>query len=108
MVSGLTGISVRRARTARILLSGHCETIHATTLSGRQVLFRHAAESRRSGAYGRVLGSGSGPITEKIQTLFFDVVNGRAPKYKQWLTPVNEGSANERDPRRSNRPVTVQ
>ena len=46
--------------------------------------------------------------TEKIQTLFFDVVNGRAPKYKHWLTPVNEGSANERDPRRSNRPVTVQ
>ena len=58
---------------------------------------------------GRVLGSGQrGPITEKIQSLFFDAVNGRAPKYKQWLTPVNEGSANERDPRRSDRPVTVQ
>jgi branched-chain amino acid aminotransferase len=58
---------------------------------------------------GRVLGAGKrGPITEKIQTLFFDVVNGRAPKYKQWLTPVNESSANERDPRRSDRPVTVQ
>jgi branched-chain amino acid aminotransferase len=58
---------------------------------------------------GRTLGAGKrGPITEKIQTLFFDVVNGRAPKYKHWLTPVNEGSANERDSRRSNRPVTVQ
>ena len=58
---------------------------------------------------GRVLGSGKrGPITEKIQSLFFDAVNGRAPKYKHWLTPVNEGSANERDARRSNRPVTVQ
>jgi branched-chain amino acid aminotransferase len=35
------------------------------------------------------LGSGSrGPITEKIQTAFFDIVNGRNPKYAQWLTAV--------------------
>lgn len=33
------------------------------------------------------IGSGSrGPITEKIQTAFFDIVNGRNPKYAQWLT----------------------
>ena len=29
-----------------------------------------------------------GPVTEKIQTAFFDVVNGRNPKYAHWLTPV--------------------
>ena len=28
------------------------------------------------------------PITEKIQTAFFDIVNGRNPKYHHWLTPV--------------------
>jgi branched-chain amino acid aminotransferase len=35
------------------------------------------------------LGSGvRGPITEKIQTAFFDIVGGRNPKYAGWLTPV--------------------
>ena len=35
------------------------------------------------------LGSGSrGPITEKIQSAFFDIVNGRNPKYAEWLTRV--------------------
>ena len=35
------------------------------------------------------IGAGSrGPITEKIQNAFFDVVNGRNPKYAHWLTPV--------------------
>jgi branched-chain amino acid aminotransferase len=38
---------------------------------------------------GRVIGSGRrGPITEKLQSLFFDVVNGRSAKYAHWLTPV--------------------
>ncbi|HEU0200520.1 MAG TPA: branched-chain amino acid transaminase, partial [Burkholderiaceae bacterium] len=38
---------------------------------------------------GRVIGAGKrGPVTEKIQNLFFDVVNGRAAKYKHWLTKV--------------------
>ena len=38
---------------------------------------------------GRVIGAGSrGPITEKIQAAFFDIVNGRNPKYHAWLTPV--------------------
>ena len=36
------------------------------------------------------LGSGSrGPITEKIQSAFFDIVNGRNPKYSHWLTKVS-------------------
>ena len=35
------------------------------------------------------LGAGSrGPITEKIQSAFFDIVNGRNPKYAHWLTNV--------------------
>jgi branched-chain amino acid aminotransferase len=35
------------------------------------------------------IGSGSrGPITEKIQAAFFDIVNGRNPKYASWLTRV--------------------
>jgi len=35
------------------------------------------------------LGSGSrGPITEKIQSAFFDIVQGRNAKYAEWLAPV--------------------
>ncbi len=37
----------------------------------------------------RQIGSGSrGPVTEKLQSLFFDVVGGKAEKYKHWLTKV--------------------
>ncbi|NQV43096.1 MAG: branched-chain amino acid transaminase [Candidatus Marinimicrobia bacterium] len=39
----------------------------------------------------RVVGSGGrGPITEKLQTAYMDVVHGRNPLYKSWLTYVNE------------------
>ena len=35
------------------------------------------------------IGAGSrGPVTEKIQAAFFDIVNGRNPKYAEWLTRV--------------------
>jgi len=35
------------------------------------------------------IGSGSrGPVTEQVQKAFFDIVNGRNPKYAHWLTPV--------------------
>ncbi len=35
------------------------------------------------------IGAGSrGPITEKIQAAFFDIVNGRNSKYSHWLTRV--------------------
>jgi branched-chain amino acid aminotransferase len=38
---------------------------------------------------GRTIGAGRrGPITEKIQRLFFDVVAGRVPAHADWLTPV--------------------
>jgi branched-chain amino acid aminotransferase len=35
------------------------------------------------------LGAGErGPITTQIQAAFFDIVNGRNPKYAEWLTKV--------------------
>lgn len=38
---------------------------------------------------GRIIGAGTrGPVTEKIQARFFDVVNGRAPEYHHWLTRI--------------------
>ncbi|KIQ29165.1 branched-chain amino acid aminotransferase [Variovorax paradoxus] len=33
-------------------------------------------------------GGSRGPITEKIQSAFFDIVNGKNPKYAHWLTKV--------------------
>jgi len=39
----------------------------------------------------RPIGSGTrGPITEKLQSLYFDVVHGRNEKYRDWLTLVND------------------
>ena len=38
---------------------------------------------------GRVIGEGKrGPITEQLQSLYFDVVHGRVERYKDWLTVV--------------------
>jgi branched-chain amino acid aminotransferase len=38
---------------------------------------------------GRKIGNGSrGPITEKLQTLYFDVVHGRSHQHTDWLTTV--------------------
>ncbi|HNU09857.1 MAG TPA: branched-chain amino acid transaminase [Rubrivivax sp.] len=35
------------------------------------------------------IGAGErGPVTEKIQSAFFDIVNGRNPKYASWLSKV--------------------
>jgi Branched-chain amino acid aminotransferase/4-amino-4-deoxychorismate lyase len=37
----------------------------------------------------RPIGSGiRGPITEKLQSLYFDIVHGRVEKYRHWLTYV--------------------
>ena len=41
----------------------------------------------------RTIGTGvRGPLTKKLQSMFFDVVNGRNAKYMSWLTPVNAGA----------------
>ena len=38
---------------------------------------------------GRIIGTGSrGPITEKLQTLYFDQVHGRRAQYPDWLTYI--------------------
>ncbi|HET8711729.1 MAG TPA: branched-chain amino acid transaminase, partial [Spongiibacteraceae bacterium] len=38
---------------------------------------------------GRIIGAGRrGPITEKLQTLYFDQVKGRRNQFTEWLTPV--------------------
>jgi branched-chain amino acid aminotransferase len=38
---------------------------------------------------GRTIGAGKrGPVTEKLQALYFDLVQGRSSKYPEWLTPV--------------------
>ncbi len=39
----------------------------------------------------RQIGEGRrGPVTTKIQSLFFDVVAGKVPAHADWLTPVND------------------
>jgi branched-chain amino acid aminotransferase len=46
---------------------------------------------------GRTIGAGRrGPVTTKIQKAFFDLVNGRNKRYKQWLTLVGEPKAKAR------------
>jgi len=46
----------------------------------------------------RPIGSGRrGPITQKLQSMFFDIVSGRNPKYKSWLTPVAAGGETARN-----------
>jgi branched chain amino acid aminotransferase (EC 2.6.1.42) len=49
-----------------------------------------AAEITPIREYDRItIGAGErGPITTKIQSAFFDIVNGRNPKYAHWLTLV--------------------
>jgi len=37
----------------------------------------------------RIIGSGRrGPITERIQTTYFECVHGQRPEYRHWLTPI--------------------
>ena len=37
----------------------------------------------------RIIGEGKrGPVTEKLQTAYFDLVHGKNKKYGEWLTPV--------------------
>jgi branched-chain amino acid aminotransferase len=38
---------------------------------------------------GRTIGDGKpGPITRKLQQVFFDAVHGRLPQYRSWLSPI--------------------
>jgi len=40
----------------------------------------------------RPIGTGSiGPVVSRLRELYFDVVRGKNPKYRQWCTPVYKG-----------------
>lgn len=94
MVSGLIGIT----RRSVIELAGDLGyTVSAMPMTRDDVYLADEAFFTGTAAEvtpireldGRAIGAGKrGPITEKIQNLFFDVVNGRAAKYKHWLTKV--------------------
>ncbi|MGH6624117.1 MAG: branched-chain amino acid transaminase [Burkholderiaceae bacterium] len=94
MVSGLTGITratvIDLARDLGYTVSQQPMTRDDVYLADEAFFTGTAAEITPIRELdGRPIGAGTrGPITEKIQTLFFDVVNGRAPKYKPWLTLV--------------------
>ena len=52
-------------------------------------LFDHAEVVPVRELDGRTIGRGTrGPITEKLQALYFDVVHGRSHQHLEWLTPV--------------------
>jgi hypothetical protein len=34
-----------------------------------------------------------GPVTRKIQSHYFDVIRGKQPKYKEWLTSYEVSNA---------------
>jgi branched-chain amino acid aminotransferase len=94
MVSGLTGITratvIEIARDLGIPVSARPMTRDDVYLADEAFFTGTAAEVTPIRELdGRVIGAGRrGPITEKIQALFFDAVNGRAAKYRHWLTPV--------------------
>ena len=74
------GIEVREKRITRDELYCADEAFFSGTAAEitpiREVDDRRIGEGRR------------GPVTEKLQTLFFDIVAGRNPKYAGWLAPV--------------------
>src|SRR5512134_1405699 len=94
MVSGLTGIT--RATVIELARDLGSE-VRAMPMTRDDVYLADEAFFTGTAAEvtpireldGRPIGRGSrGPLTEKIQSLFFDCVNGRAAKYKHWLTKV--------------------
>lgn len=92
MVSGLTGITratvIELARDLGYEVESRPMTRDDVYLADEAFFTGTAAEvTPIREVDGRVLGAGCrGPLTEKIQALFFDVVNGRNPKYSHWLT----------------------
>jgi branched-chain amino acid aminotransferase len=94
LVSGLTGITratvMELARDLGYSVSAKPMTRDDVYLADEAFFTGTAAEITPIRELdGRTIGAGRrGPITEKIQTLFFDVVNGRAEHYRRWLTLV--------------------
>jgi len=94
MVSGLTGITratvIELARDLGYPVTAKPMTRDDVYLADEAFFTGTAAEVTPIRELdGRLLGAGRrGPVTEKIQNLFFEVVNGRASKYQSWLTRV--------------------
>ena len=94
LVSGLTGITRRTV----IELAGELGLpFHSRPMTRDDVYLADEAFFTGTAAEitpireldGRTIGAGGrGPVTEKIQALFFDAVNGRSPKHREWLTLV--------------------
>jgi branched-chain amino acid aminotransferase len=94
MVSGLTGITratvIDLARDLGYAVTARPMTRDDVYLADEAFFTGTAAEITPIRELdGRTIGAGKrGPVTEKIQALFFEVVNGRATKYKSWLSLV--------------------
>jgi len=94
LMSGLTGITrasvIELARDAGLEVSAQPLTRDDIYLADEAFFTGTAAEVTPIRELdGRPIGSGGrGPVTEKIQQLFFDAVNGRTAKYREWLSPV--------------------
>jgi branched-chain amino acid aminotransferase len=94
MVSGLTGITratvIEIARDLGLGVVARPMTRDDVYLADEAFFTGTAAEITPIRELdGRTIGAGSrGPVTERIQNLFFEAVNGRAEKYKHWLTLV--------------------
>jgi branched-chain amino acid aminotransferase len=94
MVSGLIGIT---RRTVIELAATLGYTVEAVPLTRDDIYLADEAFFTGTAAEitpireldGRSIGAGRrGPITEQIQTLFFDVVNGRDARFEHWLARV--------------------
>jgi branched-chain amino acid aminotransferase len=94
LVSGLTGITratvIQLARDLGLSFQSKPLTRDDVYLADEAFFTGTAAEVTPIRELdGRAIGSGSrGPVTERIQSLFFDAVNGRATQYRDWLTLV--------------------
>jgi branched-chain amino acid aminotransferase len=94
MVSGLTGITratiIELARDLGYAVIAKPMTRDDVYLADEAFFTGTAAEvTPIREVDGRTIGAGRrGPLTEKVQRLFFDAVNGRAEAYRRWLTTV--------------------
>lgn len=94
LTSALDGITWR---SIQILCAEHGISVEARKITRDDVYIADEAFFTGTAAEvtpireldGRIIGNGArGPITEKLQTAFFDIVYGRNPAYHSWLTPV--------------------
>ena len=75
------GVEIREKRITRDEVYIADEAFFSGTAA--EVTPIREVDNRRIGSGGR------GPITEKLQTMYFDAVHGRIEEYRGWLTPVD-------------------